>query len=560
MVQRLVAFLLLLWLMTAGLALAESGSNSTTAASKSGKPVAQIKKSPEISFLDGMGCLKQSDTACAQLALVGIPSQSPYAKLLAGNIAVATGDFDQAFRLLLPLQAEGGLLPQASASLHASLALAYDNQVDTLRALEQRTLAERYLSDSGDVQSNQQRIWQSLTSLSKEQLIEMRGESLDTTIQGWIDLALMAPNKQNLNKQSVDDWRKAYPDHPASVALTDQLMAQASNDNKSITKPKGLEGPIALLLPFQAEAFYPTADAIWRGFVAAQAGANNNAEIKIYATQSNKNAVAAIYQQAIMEGARYVIGPLTRDEATVLATDQIPVPTLALNQPDIAGTVNNFYMFGLSIDAEAAQIAKIARDYGMQTATIIVSKNPLAAHMNKAFGNAWINEGGQIIAQVNVDENTALKDVKTQLSAQPADMILIAGNAEEARAIRPYLDAATPTFGFSHIYVGINHEPQDAALLAVRFIDLPWLLNSSDAAFAAYQTAAADLPQGEMQRWFALGVDAYQVLLALTQQSRQSVTIRGLTGKIRIDEKGEITRELALGRFGADGVVLEKAP
>lgn len=560
MVQRLVAFLLLLWLMTAGLALAEPASNSAPVASQPGKPVAQIKKSPEASFLDGLSCLKQSDTTCAQLALTSIPSQSPYAKLLAGNIAVAAGDFDRAFRLLLPLQAETGLLPQANASLHASLALAYDNQADTLRALEQRTLAERYLSDSADIQLNQQLIWQSLSSLTKEQLIDMRGESLDTTIQGWIDLALTAQDKQ-----SIADWRKAYPDHPASAALTDQLITQAANDNKSVAKPKGLEGPIALLLPFQAEAFYPTADAIWRGFVAAQTEANDNAEIKIYATQGDKDAVAAIYQQAIKEGARHVIGPLTRDETTELAADQIPVPTLALNQPDVAiklnaDTANNFYTFGLSIDAEAAQIAKIARDYGMQTTTIITGKNPLSVHMKKAFGDAWVNEGGQIIAQVNIDENTVLADVKTQISAQPADMILIAGNAEEARAIRPYLDAATPTFGFSHSYAGINHEPQDAALLAVRFIDLPWLLDNNDATFAPYQAAAADLPQGEMQRWFALGVDAYQVLLALTQQPHQSVTIHGLTGKIRIDEKGEITRELALGRFGADGVVLEKVP
>ena len=560
MVQRLTAFLLLQWLITAGLALAEPASNSAAAVSKPGKPVAQIKKSPEASFLDGLSCLKQSDTACAQLALTGIPSQSPYAKLLAGNIAVAAGDFDRAFRLLLPLQAETGLLPQANASLHASLALAYDNQADALRALEQRTLAERFLSDLADIQSNQQRIWQSLSSLAKEQLIDMRGESLDTTIQGWIDLALTAQNKQ-----STGDWRKAYPDHPASTALTDQLTALASNDNKSVAKPKGLEGPIALLLPFQAEAFYPTADAIWRGFVAAQTEANNDAEIKIYATQGDKDAVATIYQQAIKEGARYVIGPLTRDEATGLATGQIQVPTLALNQPDVASVVkasavNNFYTFGLSIDAEAAQIAKIARDYGMQTAVIITSKKPLSVHMTKAFGDAWIAEGGQIIAQISVDENTVLTDIKAQISAQPADMILIAGNAEEARIIRPYLDAATPTFGFSHIYTGINHEPLDAALLAARFVDLPWLLNNDDATFAAYQAAAADLPQGEMQRWFALGVDAYQVLLALTQQPHKSATIHGLTGKIRINEKGEITRDLALGRFGADGVVLEKAP
>ncbi|HLD10392.1 MAG TPA: penicillin-binding protein activator, partial [Methylophilaceae bacterium] len=551
---------LLQWLITAGLALAEPASNSAIAASQLGKPITQIKKTPEASFLNGLNCLKQSDTACAQLALTGIPSQSPYAKLLAGNIAVAVGDFDHAFRLLLPLQAETGLLPQANASLHASLALAYDNQTDALRALEQRTLAERYLSDAAGIQSNQQRIWLSLSSLTKEQLVDMRGESSDTTIQGWIDLALTAQAKQSIN-----DWRKAYPDHPVSAALTDQLMAQASNNNKSVVKPKGLEGSIALLLPFQAEAFYPTADAIWRGFVAAQTEANDDAEIKIYATRGDKDAVVTIYQQAIKEGARYVIAPLTRDEATRLAAGQMQVPTLALNQPDVAielnaDTANNFYMLGLSIDAEAAQIAKIARDHGMQTAVIVTSKKPLPVHMTKAFSDAWINEGGQIIAQVSIDENTILTDVKAQISAQPTDMILIAGNAEEARAIRPYLDAATPTFGFSHIYAGINHEPLDAALLAVRFIDLPWLLDNADVAFAPYQAAAADLPQGEMQRWFALGADAYQVLLALTQQPHKSATIYGLTGKIRINEKGEITRALALGRFGTEGVVLEKTP
>ncbi len=554
MVQRLIAFLLLQWLFTAGLALAEPASNATTS-KPAVQPSSATRKSPEASFLGGLSCLKQSDIVCAQLALNGIPSLSPYAKLFAGNIAAATGDFDTTFRLLLPLQAVTGLLPQANASLHASLALAYDNQPDVLRALEQRTLAEKYLSDAADIESNQQRIWQSLSSLAKEQLIDMRGESLDTAIQGWIDLALAVQNKQ-----SISDWRKVYPDHLASIALTDRLIAQVSDDSKPVVAPKGLQGPIALLLPFQDEAFYPTADAIWRGFVAAQTEAGNSAEVKIYATRGDKNTVAATYQQAIEDGARYVIGPLTRDETTDLAATQLKVPTLMLNQPDIANAANNLYTFGLSIDTEAAQIAKTARAYGMQTALIITSKNPLSAHMTKAFGDAWINQGGQIISQISIDENTVLTDAKAQASAQPADMILIAGNAEEARAVKPYLDAATPTFGFSHLYAGINHEPLDATLIAVRFTDLPWLLNNDNTTFAPYKTAAADLPQGEMQRWFALGVDAYQVLLALTRQPRQSATIHGLTGKIRIDEQGEISRELALGRFGADGVVLEKAP
>lgn len=540
----------------AGFATAAPASNS---ANSSSTGVAQVKKTPEANFLNGLACLKQSDTACAQLALVGIPGQSPYAKLLAGNIAAAEGDFDRAFRLLLPLQAETGLLPQANASLHASLALAYENQPDMLRALEQRTLAEEELSDAADIRANQQRIWQLLSNLSRDELVGMRGESLDTTIQGWIDLAL-ALQDAGRPAQNIANWRKAYPDHPASATVAEQLSEQLGNTAATGAASSGLKGQVALILPSEVEAFYPAADAIELGFVTAQAKTKNDAGIKIYATRGNKDEIAAIYQQAISEGAQYVVGPLTRDEVTVLAAGAVPVPTLALNQPDGANVAKNLYTFGLSVDAEAAQIVKIARDYGMQTATIVTTPSGISGHMAKAFNDAWVAEDGQIVQQIDLTEKTELADLKAQIAGHPADLILIAGNAEEARVIRPYLDLATPTFGFSHIYAGSAHEPLDRALSAVRFVDLPWLLNPDDPAFASYKAAAADLPPGEMQRWFALGADAYQLLLTLTQQPNEPATIRGLTGKIRVSPSGEITRELALGRFSADGIVVEKLP
>jgi outer membrane PBP1 activator LpoA protein len=555
MTQRLITLLIIQWLFMAGFATAAPANNSPNSSSTG---IVQVKKTPEANFLNGLACLKQSDTACAQLALVGIPSQSPYAKLLAGNLAAAEGDSDRAFRLLLPLQAEAGLLPQANASLHASLALAYENQPDALRALEQRTRAEEDLSDAADIQANQQRIWQLLSNLSRDELVGMRGESLDTTAQGWVDLAL-ALQDAGQPAQNIANWRKAYPDHPASATVAKQLSEQLVSAAASAT-PSGLKGQVALILPFEVEAFYPASDAIQLGFVTAHAKSKGDAGIKVYATRGRKDEITAIYQQAISEGAQYVVGPLARDEVTALAAGTVSVPTLALNQPDSATAASNLYTFGLSVDAEAAQIAKIARDYGMQTAAIVTTPSGISGHMAKGFNDAWVAEGGQIVQQIDLSEKTELADLKAQIVGHPADLILIAGNAEEARIIRPYLDLATPTFGYSHIYAGSAHEPLDRTLSAVRFIDLPWLLNPDDPAFASYKAAAADLPPGEMQRWFALGVDAYQLLLTLTQQPNKAVTIRGLTGKIRVSPSGEITRELALGRFSADGIVVEKLP
>lgn len=245
-----------------------------------------------------------------------------------------------------------------------------------------------------------------------------------------------------------------------------------------------------------------------------------------------------------------------------MAAMPAPVPTLALNQPDSANANANsqLFAFGLSVDEEAAQIANLARSYGMQTAIIVASDNPLGSHMANAFSEAWIRQGGQIKLQAVITRMSDLEDVKTQISTQPADMIFIAADAAEARAIRPYLDIATPTFALSHVYSGLLHDPLDKPLLAVRFVDMPWLLNPDDPAFAAYKEAASDLPPGKMQRWYALGVDAYQLLQSLVQHPGQPFTLRGLTGKIYVSADGDISRQLAVGSFGTNGIVLESSP
>ena len=260
------------------------------------------------------------------------------------------------------------------------------------------------------------------------------------------------------------------------------------------------------------------------------------------------------------EGAKYVVGPLTRGEVTTLATTPLAVPTLALNEPDAAGGDTRLHTLGLSVEAEAAQIADLARSYGMQTATIIASDNPLGSHMANAFSEAWTKGGGRLVQQIVITRMSDLEDVKRKTDDQPADMVFIAGIAAEARAIRPHVNLATPTFALSHVYSGLPHDPLDKPLLAVRFVDMPWLLNPDDPAFAAYKEAAADLPPGKMQRWFALGVDAYHLLRELVRHPQQAFSLQGLTGRIDVAADGSITRELAVGSFGNDGIVLESSP
>jgi uncharacterized protein len=389
MIQRVLTFLILALLLSAECALAESAQPLKTA----------VKKSPEAIFMEGLACLKQQDVTCAQLAMNMIPSPSPYAKLLDGNIAASTGDFDRAFRLLLPLQAASDLILQASASLHTSLARAYENQSDAPRALEQYVLAETDLAEATEIESNRQNLWQLLKDLPREQLVDMRGESENTVIQGWVDLALAIAD----NDQAVSAWSKAYTDHPATYLLS-QLSTKITpstdtkttqNINAPTSGEAGNTGSIALLLPQDPELPDMAIEALRNGFLVAQSIAKDQAEVRIYSANGQSNDV---YTLATNEGARYIVDmtqhepqesePVKHDASLAFTTLHAPSPGQNKDIPVLK--------FGLTAQTEAEQLVKIARNYGMQTATIVSGKNASANRMAQIFNQLWMAASGQI--------------------------------------------------------------------------------------------------------------------------------------------------------------------
>ena len=514
-------------------------------------PAAKPYQSPEDRYAVGQGCLKKDDIPCAQVVLAGIPPSSPYAKILEAQIASRQQDYDTVLRLLIPLQAETALRPTALASLHATLALAYENQENTLRALEQRAEADRYLDTPEAVRENQKMILQSLATQPRETLLGLRGESADTAVQGWIDLALalIAPQRGT----ALAQWRQAYPDHRADVS---QLGTQVPTAASQAT-PSALTGKVALLLPLEVPTFAFAAEAVRSGFMAAHRTAGSTTEIAIYPTHGQQEEIAALYRQALAEGAQYVVGPLTRAEVAALQEGGlVSVPTVALNTLDDAkAPPEKLLQFGLPVEDEAAQLAQIARDEGMRTAIIVTADNPLSKRMAQAFAAAWTEQEGVVVLQADFTEQANALDLKRQIAAEPADMIFLAADAAQARIIRPYLNYATPTFALSHIYDGNPTSPANAVLNAIHFVDMPWLLDQNDEAYAAYRKTAADLPP-DAQRWFAVGVDAWNLLTAFVAHPDGKLEMHGLSGDLEVQQH-RVQRELPLAQFRNDGVALE---
>ena len=246
----------------------------------------KLKKNAEEYFDEGYSCVKKGDKVCAQVAASNITNQSPYSKLLIGILANTDGDFDTTFRELLPLQSNTTLNSKAYVSLHISLAVAYENQSDSLRALEQRVLADAELikasaANQEEIRSNQEKIWETISVLSRTSLTEMRGNSPNSIIQGWIDLALAVKleNNSETNEQSIERWKKAYTDHPANEVIAKELFS--SIQSKQTPLKNKLRGAVGLLLPFSDQGLYPFCDAIERGFTAAKTNANESVDIKI---------------------------------------------------------------------------------------------------------------------------------------------------------------------------------------------------------------------------------------------------------------------------------------
>ncbi|MEI8117930.1 MAG: penicillin-binding protein activator [Methylophilaceae bacterium] len=504
----------------------------------------------EQAFMQGQQYIEQADLELAALSLTRISPNSPYAKLLAGNIAAKNAEFDRTFILLLPLQSNLDLNQTAIASLHASLSDAYEKQGDIASAIEQLVRRHPYLVDAQSISHNQQRVWKLLSTQTPADLIAMRGESADTTIQGWIDLSLATKNHDIAT--SLSTWSNSYPDHIAS-AFAKTLATTAPEPS---TASAVINGNIALILPPVHEGISERVAAFKLGLQAALSKRNMPNEIKSYTRANDLEDINTQYLLAKSEGADYAIAP----NFGIALPGQNPVSIVSLNDNISRQQAD------LSLQDEAHRIAEFATRNAMQNILILTTANEPASQMLQSFVKAWQTERGfslkiisLIPSAVGVKDSfdlNQLMDLKANIALQAQDMLLLAMSGPEVKNVRPYLDISMPTMTFSDINMLDSDANANIALNAIYFVDIPFLLAPNNLQFTDYREPSAALKNNELKRYFALGVDYLQILT--TGLMGNDLVIEGLTGKLSLDHSGQIQRQLSVAKFTDQGVVLEK--
>lgn len=439
------------------------------------------------------------------------------------------------------------------------------NQLDTLATDPQQRNANHAL------------LWSALNQLPEPTLTNAYNQSEPGPLRGWLELALLNLQARNIGGSvQIDTWRNRYPSHPASADFLQTLRG-------IIAVPTRHPQKIALLLPLSGRIAEP-ARAVRDGFLAAyyaDQGHNGSTSVQVYAVTDDN--VDSVYQQAVQDGADFVVGPLDKDAVRKIAErPTLPVPTLALNAVSQQQDNAQLYQFALLPEDEARQVAERIWLDGYSKGAIIFPDTNWGQRVRTAFQEHWTTLGGKLVAEqvyslsnrdfsapvkqmLNVDASKSrFRNIRRMLGGkiefvarrrQDVEFIFIAAYPQQARQIRPQLKffnaGRLPVYATSHVYSGVSEPSRDRDMNGIIFGDMPWTLQLSKD--QSLHTDISNLWQNrsrKLSRLYAFGIDAYNVIPHLPRLRQYPFErFSGNTGSLRVDAHQQLHRQLRWAQF-----------
>ncbi|HHF7375380.1 penicillin-binding protein activator [Legionella bozemanae] len=462
-----------------------------------------------------------------------------------------------------------GLSAYQKIQLHELLAQAYRGTGKQLESVNERIQLEALLTDEESQANNRRTLWLTLTRIPQAELNSFAAQAANQAVlQGWIELALISRKYRDNPKSllaALDHWQSQYRSHPANHILPTPLDSIA---DKMRSQPK----QVALLLPLSG-ALQGPGTAVRDGFMAAYKGNNSETSMQVKTYDTNKGDVASLYQNAVNDGADYIVGPLTKSQVAAVAALPHPVPTLLLNDADTA-IQENSYLFGLSPANEATQVAIRAKNKGYSRALIIAPGNDWGKDVAKAFTQQWQKNGGRVVDTFlygsNDDLNKRMKDFLQITNSQQRekklrellgqkiqpvisrrqdfDMIFLLAYPSKARQIMPLLNyyyaGDVPVYATASVYGGNANPLKDKDLDGIIFCDIPWVFS--------HQAGTRNWPEqfNSYNRLYALGIDSYTLATQLNQlmlfPADQSQNGEGI---LYLKASQQVARVLEWGQF-----------
>ncbi len=508
------------------------------------------------------------------------PLQFRRYQLLDAQRALAAHQPDVALELLRGISSPE-TLPDKGKRYYQLRAEAYAMTGNALEAARQLIWLDGQLEDEQEIRENQYRIWAQLSTLSDLSLQQLRTSPPPDPISGWMELVLITRQNRTDRQRwlaELDGWRERYPDHAAERVLITDIINQ--------TEQFGVRAnQIAVLLPLSGRTA-ESAAAIRDGVIAAyyQDG-QDKPELRFYDTGADPQSIWSVYQQAVADGAEFVLGPLLKDSIHRLEqSEQLLVRVLALNQTgaEHAGELP-LYHFGLAPEDEARQAAERMINDGHRQVVALVPDTSWGRRVLNAYQEELSALGGELLKTARYTPNSA--DFKAPIQdalnldtsrkrhqalerllgqkleyeprrRQDAEAVFLLAFPRQARQIKPQLRfhhaGDIPVYSTSHVFSASANPSIDPDMDGVLFCDIPWVLDR-DGQWADQREHLRTAWPGraqDHQRLFALGFDAYQVVPWLDTLSMPGFAhFPGATGVLSLDQQKQLHRALEWAQF-----------
>ena len=448
-----------------------------------------------------------------------------------------------------------------------------------LESAKMRMQISQFLKTPQEIESNNDFIWDALNRITEPAMLRALAKQQTVEVRGWLELNLIARRSNMLPVKMepwIDQWYQLYGEHAAAPNYAINLLEESK---RIYIKPTR----IALMLPFSGR-LEKVADAIQNGFLYAYyQDPDPVADLEIINASSEPAEFNLQYEQAIQNGADFIVGPIDKDLIDLLQQrGELEVPTLTLNYGNDDGKAGlNLYQFGLRPEDEAEQIADYAQAHDKHHAIVLVPDTEWGYRLQRAFTKRFELLGGQVVGNAAYpakknDYSTAIKSllnvttsnhrksilqqvIKEQVRfearrRQDVDMIFIAANSRQARLIKPQLKfhhaQDLPVYATSHISASNGNPDDDRDLNEILFVDIPWMLNSRNSPDHKQVSRLWPDASQRFSRLFALGIDAYRMIPSLRRlMINPTESIAHNTGQLSVDRNGRVKRSLLMATY-----------
>ncbi|MDB5745899.1 MAG: hypothetical protein JWP72_747 [Massilia sp.] len=335
------------------------------------------------------------------------------------------------------------------------------------------------------------------------------------------------------------------PEQRPSDTVTSPVELYPGNGG-SAARPAANSGMarIALLLPLQSGSLVQAAEAVRAGFLAGHERDRVGIEVNVIPSGDTPESTLAAYARAVEQN-DIIVGPLARPAvAAVAASNGVTKPTLALTHPQVDLPLpRQMLVVGLSLEDEARQVADwAASEHPGGRALVLGGSAAWQQRVVGAFAARWSRLGHNNatvelpVLDGYVDGN-ALAELRSRLEIDRPQLVFAALDAGQLRQVRSALGTSLPTYGVSVANPGRTPGASVPELDGVRLLDVPWTVQPDHPQVMMYPRpvdAQSFDNSLDMQRLYALGIDAFRVARELAQRPGADFELDGVTGRLTV--------------------------